>query len=100
MTDLDRNRRVAELLADTLAPLVPDLIGKPLPQPVRQVLVPADRELVCAAEKVVAAVNRLTQSKFTAEELPARRALERAAYSLRTVWVRRTSNKAKEKAVE
>lgn len=43
----------------------------------------ADRDLLDGVEKVVAAINEIEQSRYTAGERPARQKLERAAITLR-----------------
>lgn len=95
--EIERNRKVAAYLADCLAPLVAEIPAPPPAVVTREVLQPADRALVKAAERVAAAADRLAQAKFTPEERPARMAMERAAFSLRAEVRRRSSKTPKQK---
>jgi hypothetical protein len=83
--DTDRHRRRAAALARVLEPLIASHLAmseeRRTPAPRPQTL---DRHLRAAAEKVAAAADQLLQAKFSPAEIPARRALEQAAMSLRT----------------
>ncbi|KQZ14335.1 hypothetical protein ASD44_09815 [Mesorhizobium sp. Root554] len=84
--DSDRRRRLAAMLADTLAPLVDaELEATPPRIVVRHVAVYADRDLIQASVLVALAVNELDQAKYAGgREVAARMKLERAARRLRT----------------
>lgn len=96
MMDPERNRKIAAMLADRLAPLIADLPAAPPAAVLKRVYVEADRGLVKAAERVADAVDRLAQSKFGPGEISARMALVRAATSLRTEYRKRSQNPKKQ----
>lgn len=83
--EVERRRRVAAKLASTLAPLVDaELASAPAHVVVRRVAIPADRELIAAAQDVASAVFDLDQAQFVGgREVAARKSLERAARRLR-----------------
>lgn len=79
--------RRARRLAEALTPVIQQHLGS-------RVMVEADKRTIEAAEKVAEAVNQLDQTKFAGgREVAARRALERAARSLRTQLKNREKNR-------
>lgn len=88
--DPNHNRKIASMLADTLAPLVAEhMVAAQPAMPPRKVLVKADRGVMTAAERVAVAYERLQQVKYTRAEVSARLSLERSASALRTEMRRR-----------
>lgn len=86
--DHKHSRKIASMLADTLAPLVAEHITAQPPLPPRKVLVEADRRLVAAAERVATAYDRLQQARYTPAETSARMSLERSASDLTSAFKR------------
>lgn len=75
----------ADLIARAIAPTISDAIAAEL-EVLRDRLAARDREereILAACHAVGAAVDRLEQARHTSGEIPARKALERAAIRLR-----------------
>lgn len=78
--DLDRQRQKAAALARALEPMIAaHYTADAAPPPLRAM----DRPILRAAVALAETVSRLEQSKFGPGEIAARRALERAATTLR-----------------
>lgn len=81
--EVERRRRVASMLADTLAPLVDAHLSLVPAQKARgKIVVSTDPALAKATEAVVLATERWNQARYTGQEPTARRALDRACETL------------------
>lgn len=92
-TPSERARRIAE----GIAPAISSAIGAEIDK-LRATLSERDREeseLLAACRSVGNAVDRLEQSRHTSAEIPARRALERAAVKLRRAIQRKDAHETR-----